>query len=363
MRGSGCNMAGRRRILRPFSQSATLLFELTKYTSLAGPTALKGIQQSSITPTFTYNSVDSQLFPTHGRSFYFGSSFVGGPLGGNINTISNNFEMTYFRPAHRGRNVIAVKFASGIISGYGGKEIPPNSRFYLGGEQDVRGYDFYTISPFVFIPDATTTVIPYTDPHILNAQGNPTTVLLPVNVLQFVPTRPGGDTRGVLNTEYRIPLMKTYVSMSLFHDLGLSGDIAGLHLDPAAVNALQQQYPNPDFPGLQIPSKLRISSGTNFRPHTSAGVEVTFQLPIIQAPFRIYYAYNYLRLTQTIRPPIGAWELSPAVRQSLIDSGVYFSDVVPALTTFLQQAQSTQTIPPGLLEPKSTLRFTVGRTF
>ena len=32
--------------------------------------------------------------------------------------------------------MIAVKFASGIISGYGGREIPPNSRFYLGGEQD-----------------------------------------------------------------------------------------------------------------------------------------------------------------------------------------------------------------------------------
>ncbi len=287
---------------------------------------------------------------------------MGGPLGGNVNTLSNNFDFQYFHLNHK-RNVIALKFSSGIITGYGGKEIPPNSRFYLGGEQDVRGYDFYTISPFVFIPDATTTEVTYTNPHVLNQQGNPTTVVLPVNVLEFVPTRPGGDTRAVLNTEYRIPIVKTYVNLSLFHDLGLSGDIAGLHLDPAAVNSLQQQYPNPDFPDLQIQSKLRISSGTNFRPHTSAGIELDVQLPIIQAPFRIYYAYNYFRLNQTIRPPLGAWELSPAVRQSLIDSGVYSSQVVPALTTFVQAGQSTQTIPPGLLEPKSTLRFTVGRTF
>ena len=167
----------------------------------------------------------------------------------------------------------------------------------------------------------------------------------------------------MLNTEYRIPIVKTYASISLFNDLGLNGDVAGLNLDPAAVTALQQQYPNPDFPGLTIPSRLKIASGTNFRPHTSAGIELDIQLPIIQAPFRIYYAYNYLRLTQTIRPPLGAWNISPVVRQALIDSGVYYSQVVPALTTFLEQQQSTLTIPPGLLEPKSTLRFTVGRTF
>jgi outer membrane protein insertion porin family len=184
-----------------------------------------------------------------------------------------------------------------------------------------------------------------------------------VNVLLFVPTRPGGDTHAVLNLEYRIPLVKTYVFATLFNDLGLNGDVRGLTLDPAAVTALQQQYPNPDFPGLTIPSRLSIASGTNFHPHTSAGMEIDIQLPIIQAPFRIYYAYNYLRLTQTIRPPLGAFNIDPALRQSLIDSGVYYSQVVPALTTFLQEAQSSLTIPPGLLEPKSTLRFTVGRTF
>ncbi len=349
--------------ITPFSQSATLLFTLTKYTAVAGPTALNGIKQSSITPTITYSSVDSQLYPTRGRSFYLGSSLVGGILGGNVNTWSTNFETAYYHPAHRGRNVIAVKFASGFITGYGGREIPPNSRFYLGGEQDVRGFEFYTISPFVFIPNATATSVTYTDPHILNGQGNPVSITLPVNVLEFVPTRPGGDARAVLNTEYRIPIVKTYASISLFNDLGLNGDVAGLNLDPAAVTALQQQYPNPDFPGLTIPSRLKIASGTNFRPHTSAGIELDIQLPIIQAPFRIYYAYNYLRLTQTIRPPLGAWNISPVVRQALIDSGVYYSQVVPALTTFLEQQQSTLTIPPGLLEPKSTLRFTVGRTF
>ncbi len=56
--------------ITPFSQSATLLFELTKFTSVAGPTALKGIRQSTITPTLTYSSVDSPVYPTRGRSIY-----------------------------------------------------------------------------------------------------------------------------------------------------------------------------------------------------------------------------------------------------------------------------------------------------
>ena len=30
-----------------------------------------------------------------------------------------------------------------------------------------------------------------------------------------------------------------------------------------------------------------------------------FQMPIVNAPFRFYYAYNYLRLNQTIVPPDG----------------------------------------------------------
>jgi outer membrane protein insertion porin family len=349
--------------ITPFSQSATLLFELTKFTSVAGPTALNGIRQSQISPSLTYSSQDSQLYPTRGRTIYLGSSLVGGVLGGNVNTWSTNFNASYFHPAYHGRNVVALKFATGFITGYDGKEIPPNSRTYLGGEQDVRGYDFYTISPFVFIPNATTTTVTYTDPHLLNQQGNPISVALPVNVLEFVPTRPGGDTHAVFNAEYRIPVVKTYVFVTLFNDVGVNGDVKGLTLDPAAVTALQQQYPNPDFPGLTIPSKLSIAPGTNFHPHTSAGVELDIQLPIIQAPFRIYYAYNYLRLTRTIAPPLGAFQISPALRQSLIESGVYDSQVLPALTTFLEEVQSSQTIPPGLLEPKSTLRFTVGRTF
>ena len=118
--------------ITPFSQSATLLFEFTKFTSLAGPSALNGIRQSQITRTLSHDTRNSPTYPTHGKSYSYGASFVGGPLQGNVNTISNIFDASYFRPNYHGRNVIALHFQGSMITGYGGKEVPPNSRFYAG---------------------------------------------------------------------------------------------------------------------------------------------------------------------------------------------------------------------------------------
>ncbi|HKV04450.1 MAG TPA: outer membrane protein assembly factor BamA [Candidatus Acidoferrales bacterium] len=358
--------------ITPFSQSATLLFEFTKFTSLAGPSALNGIRQSAITPTISYDTRDSPIYPTHGKSFSYGASIVGGPLQGNVNTIGNSFEMTYFHPMYHRRNTLAFHLTGNMVTGFGGKEVPPNSRFYSGGEQDIRGFDVYTISPFVFIPFSTTTNITYLDPTVLNTQGQPTPVTKAFNVLEFVPTRPGGDLRAVSNVEYRIPLVSSYVTMSLFHDFGVNGILrrSQLQLDPSAIASIREQYPNPDFPCqpvgkpcVNIPNNLPVAGGTNFRPHTSAGIEIGIQIPIIQAPFRIYYAYNYLRLRQTITPPAGAFFVPPAERDALKQLGVFDTQIVPDLQNFLALTRSSQTIPPGLLEPKTTLRFAVSRTF
>jgi outer membrane protein insertion porin family len=349
--------------ITPFSQSATLLFEFTKFTSLAGPNALNGINMSSITPTISYSTVNNPNFPTSGKSIYYGATLTGGPLQGNVDTISNTFTMAYYRPMYHHRNVLALRFQGATISGFSGREVPPNNRFYLGGEQDVRGYEFYTISPFVFIPYSTSTQVQFYNPERLNQAGQPTLETLPVNVLEYVPTRPGGDLQAVFNAEYRIPLVKSYVTMSLFNDLGLDGTMRQVQIDPSATALLQDQYPNADFPNTHIGTNLPIAHGTNFRPHTSAGIEFDFQIPIIQAPFRIYYAFNYLRLNQTIIPPDGAFYVPPAERQALQQLGVYDTQIVPALQNFLLETRSSQTIPPGLLEQRSSLRFAVSRTF
>jgi outer membrane protein insertion porin family len=356
--------------ITPFSQAATLLFEFTKFTGLAGPSALTGIEVSQITPTITRDTRDSPIFPTRGKSLSYGATVSGGPLGGNVNMINNVVDFSYFRPLYHHRNTLAVHLKGNIITGYGGREIPPNNRVYAGGEQDVRGFDFYTISPFVFIPFSTTTNVTYLDPSQLNQFGQPTPVTRSFNVLEFVPIRPGGDAQAISNLEYRIPLIKNYVTLSLFNDFGVVGIVnqSGLQLDPGATALLQQQYPNADFPCpgpncVQIPRNLQIAPGTNFHPHTSAGLEIGFQIPIIQAPFRIYYAYNYLRFDRTVEPPVGAFYVPPDERLALQQLGVYNSQIVPSLQNFLTATRSQQTIPPSLFEAARTLRFAVSRTF
>jgi outer membrane protein insertion porin family len=346
-----------------FSQSAELLFNLIQFRSLAGPSALQGIESSKVTGTFSYSSVNSPQNPTSGRSVYYGLSFEGGPLQGNVNSISNTGTFEYFHPTYHKRNVIGLRIQGASIAGYGGKDVPPFSRYYLGGENDVRGFDFYTISPFVAIPNSTTTAVTYFDPRRLDQNGRPIELSLSVPTVEYVPSRPGGDLQAIMNVDYRIPIAGP-VTLAFYNDLGIVGNLfqSQLHLDPSAVGALQQQYPNPDFPNLHISSSLPVISGTNFRPHTSAGIELEVVLPIVNAPFRFYYAYNYLRLNQTIEAPLGAYSLTDTQKAAL-PPGVLETQIVPELTNLLLQAQASQKIPPSLLEPKSTFRFTVGRTF
>ena len=103
-----------------------------------------------------------------------------------------------------------------------------------------------------------------------------------------------------------------------------------------------------------------MASGTNFRPRSSTGIEFVVQLPIVNAPFRFYYAYNPNRLSTLISPPRGAYFLSEATRNSL-PPGVLQAQIVPQLNTILD-TQAVR-IPSTLFEPRQTFRFTVSRTF
>jgi outer membrane protein insertion porin family len=344
-----------------FSQAAQLLFEVIQFRGLAGPSALRGIRESKVTPTLSYSTVDSQINPTHGKSFFVGSTFEGGPLQGNVNVLSNTFTMTYFHPVRKRKNIVGFRLLAATETGYGGKDIVPYNRFYLGGENDIRGFDFFTISPFVDIPSITTTNVTYLDPTRLGPTGSPTQQTLAVPTIQFFPTRPGGDTQIVTNLEYRIPIAGP-VSMGLFTDLGIDGVThqSQLEIDPAAFAQIQEQFcaNQPTCPFTT--SRLQIIGDTNFKPHTSSGVELVVQLPIVNAPFRIYYAYNLLRLNSTIQGAAPVFNILPSVASSL-PPGVLQTQILPDLNT-ISQAE-TQRLPADLIEPKHTFRFTVSRTF
>ena len=343
-----------------YSQSAQLLFDYTKFTNLAGPSALNGIVSSGISPTISYSTVNNPISPTGGKSFYYGLNLTGGVLGGNVDTISNTFTAQYFHSTYHHRNVIALRLLSAWITGYNGHDVPPYNRFYLGGENDVRGFDFYTISPFVEIPYLNSYPVTYYDQtHLVN--GNPTQVTLSVPTVTYFTERPGGDFQTVGNMEYRIPIAGP-VELRLFNDFGMAGIVrrSQLEASPQLTQQLQQQYPNP-YSNLTFSAKLPVLGNTNFMPHTSAGIEIGVQLPVVNAPFRFYYAYNYLRLTSTLASTRGGFYLTPDQINYLKSIGVLDSQVIPTLDNYLDQ--SVQRLPANLIEPRQTFRFTVGKTF
>jgi outer membrane protein insertion porin family len=344
-----------------FNDASRLLFQSIQYRSFAGPSALEGIVSSTITPTLQYNTVDNPQEPTRGKSIFYSLAFTGGPIGGNVNTITNVIEWKKFKQVNKKRNVLGFHAQAAYIVGYGGKEIPPYNRFYMGGEQDLRGYDIRSISPVTFIPTQSTQVISYADPLSGGALRS-----IAVPVLTYSATLPGGDLQGFGNVEYRIPIVGP-VQAVLFFDGGTNGIVKrdGLQLNNTALSNDCTVIPlslTCAFPTAKLSANLPIQSGTNFRLRGSTGIEFVVRLPIVQAPFRIYYAYNVHRLHQTItaqQPFIEPSEIQ-FLKNTLdqIDPNIFKFQVVPQINAIQNN--------PGQLnyfEPKTTFRFTVSRTF
>src|SRR6202048_4569305 len=86
-----------------FNQASSILFEQLQFRSVAGPSALNGIISSTITPSITYNPVNNPQNPTTGKSYFYSLGISGGPLGGNVNSISNIFDWKMYRPHHKRR--------------------------------------------------------------------------------------------------------------------------------------------------------------------------------------------------------------------------------------------------------------------
>jgi outer membrane protein insertion porin family len=338
-----------------FSQASQLLFQSIQFRQLvAGPTALSGIRSSRIAPSISYSTVDNPINPTSGKSFFYSFAMEGGVLGGNINTLAHTFEAKYFRPINRRRNVLGFRVISAFATGYGGLVLPPYNRFYLGGEDTVRGFDYLSITPWAYVPSQSSATIFYQDPRVLDSTGNPTTRQVSVPILDYTATTPGGDLQVVTNAEYRIPLVGP-VSMALFFDTGINGILRNsqLRLDPNGLARLQSQ-----FPSATISEKLAIASGSNFRVRTSTGIEFIVQLPVVNAPFRIYYAYNLTRYKDEIVEPRGDFFVSDQLRNSL-PPGVYESQFLPQLNATLDRGAGRG----RPFEPLKTFRFTVSRTF
>jgi outer membrane protein insertion porin family len=105
---------------------------------------------------------------------------------------------------------------------------------------------------------------------------------------------------------------------------------------------------------------IRPIPGTNWQPRASTGLELQVILPIVNAPFRIYYAYNPLRLNKLITTPNQCFT-SSGVEQNCIDQSQFPASGAGAFTLAETQAFSQRSY--LLREPKSSFRFTISTTF
>ncbi len=173
--------------------------------TVAGCNSLSGIKASTITPMFSYNTVNNPMSPSHGLRMNLSFGFTGSYLGGNVNYIQPALDIAYF---HRSpifkNNVLAFHLNSRMIAGFGGKTAPPYSRYYMGGEDDIRGFYIMTISPFAYIPTESSVPIYNADGSArvqksVAADGTVAETQQFANVPSYQLVMPGGDMASVFN--------------------------------------------------------------------------------------------------------------------------------------------------------------------
>jgi outer membrane protein insertion porin family len=327
------------------SAGAQAYFTYLDFLHVNGPNPLSGIKTLSLTPTYSYNSKNSYLSPTAGKSIYFSVKASASILGANVNVIQPTFDGQYYHASPRWRkNVLAFHFVATTVTGYGGKDAPPFMRSYIGGENDVRGFDFYSIAPIAFLPNSATInqLNPDGSQRMQNviSYGVKTSVpvTLPIPTYQII--TPGGDTHAVFNFEYRIPIVGP-ITLVPFFDAGINKILYKnqLTVNPEQIANLDNQFPQAAFP-----ATVKIAPGTQAL-RTSTGLEIDVILPIVQAPFRIYYAFNPNNVREYLQPPI-----------------VFDRSTFPNAATFNNAIASYGTAYP-FFERHGTFRFTIGRTF
>ncbi len=355
--------------LTVFSQASQNYFETLAFRGLSGPNALRGVVTSKIVPSLTYSTINSPIRPTTGQSYFVGGEIAG--IGGNVKAVRPIVEYKRFtsmkglHPSKEGHQVLGFRVQGSFLSGYGGLVAPPFERFYLGGDQDLRGFDIRSVSPVAFIP--TTANIVLTNPDGTPVPKDPTlpragvwTVPIPVQSIVF----PGGDTSLVSNLEYRIPLVGP-VNLAPFVDFGMNfaARSSQLRISDAAFAQLNSTFgcpslgPPPFYQCSTVPlttafkQDLQMVPGTNYVPRMSTGLEVQVMMPVINAPFRVYWAYNPLLLNTTAPPPN-----PPLFTRAMFPPG--------AAGDFTFQEAMKSFVPGYLLkEPRKTFRFTVSTTF
>jgi outer membrane protein insertion porin family len=232
-------------------------------------------------------------------------------------------------------------------------------------------------TPYTFIP----TKVPF---NLTNPDGsvvprdpsNPTlgNVQIPLPIYRLAAI--GGDTQFTSQLEYRFPIINQ-VTFAFFTDFGLTVNTEGSQLRQSELGVAQLNSPLYGCPqivngtcqggqSVKFPIYLKDVPGSNFVPRMSNGAYLQVFLPIINAPFTIYYAYNPLRLFKDL-PQQLAVPLTCSATVTVCFKNFFPTDAQGNLTGAgaysYQQAIQYYGADYILREPRKTFRLTVSTSF
>jgi outer membrane protein insertion porin family len=323
----------------PLTPSTSAYFNSVHFPSVLLP---DGIRTIKVIPSVSHDTLDDPIRPTHGTAFDVSMAVAG--LGGDVNTIEPRVEAKHFRSGFKQSHVIGMRLLGRFLKGYNGEAAPPFDRYYMGGEEDIRGFDSWSISPIIYEPSATTV-------NVFNEDGSQRTLVhiingvkTLVNVTQVVPSyrivSSGGDTNVVMNIEYRIPVRRD-LTLSLFTDAGVNRLSLPdqLRVSPGVIDRLNREFPQATFGNRPL-----IQPGTQGI-RMSNGVELQLLVPKIKAPLRFYGAFNPVAYRGIVQAPL------------VVDRSYFQNNV-----TYLR-AVNIVNAPMPLREGRFMFRFSIGRTF
>ena len=352
--------------IRAFSQASSNLFQTLAFRSgIQGQNALEGIVTSALMLSYNSSNVSSNYLPHTGQSLAATVQVAG--IWGSVRFVRPVVEYKRYSPVRglwfnpAGRNTFGMRLQAIYIAGFSGDVAPPFDRPSAGGEADLRGFDVRTVSPYGFVP--TRVLFNLTNPDGTTVPRDPTNpslgpIQVPLPVYGIATT--GGDTNLTANFQYMIPIYGRTVGFNFFDDFGMDMALSNgqLRQSPEGIDMLDSPlYGCPNYVngtcqgGQQITFSptINIIHGTNYVPRDSAGGELDVMMPIINAPFRLYYAVNPLKLftifsrqdliTRSMFPPGEAGDYSFALANQFYN-GLYV-----------------------LREPSKTFRLTVATTF
>ena len=365
-----------------FSTASQTFFQTIAFRGgIQGSNPLAGIVSSSVSLSYMYDTVSNPMRPRNGKQIT--AIFQTSGLWGDVRYFSpavaykTYIPMHYLTPNQNGHNVLAVRAQLQYVQGYGGDVAPPNNRFYSGGEADLRGFDIRGATPYGYVPTRVNFQLTNPDgscvPRDPNNPEDNQCIEVPLPIYGIASV--GGDTNLTTNIEYRIPVVGPF-TFSFFDDFGINTatNKGQLEQSPEGFASLTAPlYGCPVFnngscqggiPGTQVgfQKDIRPVSGTNFVPRMSTGAELGVIMPIINAPFRLYYAYNPLRLYERPycnNPLYGAHQLSCSaalITRTMFPPGGA-GDYSYAQAIQLYGAQNV------FREPRKTFRLTISTTF